>query len=208
MLAFRLYSRFIASSHMLEKLVSYFLLDGTDAISVLDFKHVVLNYSGKSIYSSGGNSLILFLLYAFIIEQFSCSSASPTYAKNSISEFGIRCGQLMGFMVTLRGKRMYNFLFKYMHNGLYVEKGFDGLFINCDSFCQFGSLSFSIKNLLVFPEIEQFFESINEFFFHGQTYLNVNICFNTKSLLGMFIYFTHLKFPFNNKFYYSFSDFY
>lgn len=75
-----------------------------------------------------------------------------TKAKKSISNFRIREGMVVGAVVTLRGDRMYDFLYKLIavafprtrdFHGLDPRRGFDGN----------GNYSVGIREHIVFPEI-------------------------------------------------------
>ncbi len=75
-----------------------------------------------------------------------------TVAKKSISGFKVREGQHIGFKVTLRGKRMWQFLKKLTSVVLPRVRDFEG--ISDKSIDDCGNLSFSIKEQSVFPEIK------------------------------------------------------
>ena len=72
-------------------------------------------------------------------------------AKKSISNFKLREGQKIGAKVTLRSRKMYEFLDKVLSIALPRVRDFSG--ISPKSFDQFGNYSFGIKEQLVFPEI-------------------------------------------------------
>jgi len=74
-----------------------------------------------------------------------------TRAKKSISGFKLKEGQHIGFVVTLRGKRMWQFLEKLTNVVLPRMRDFDG--INDKSIDKNGNLSFSLMEQVVFPEI-------------------------------------------------------
>ena len=74
-----------------------------------------------------------------------------TRAKKSISNFKIRKGMTIGLKVTLRGPRMYNFLYKLINIALPKVRDFRGL--NPNSFDGRGNYSFGLTEQLVFPEI-------------------------------------------------------
>jgi len=74
-----------------------------------------------------------------------------TKAKKSISNFKIRRGMPIGIKVTLRGARMYNFLYKLINIVLPKVRDFRGLDPN--SFDGRGNYSFGLSEQLVFPEI-------------------------------------------------------
>lgn len=74
-----------------------------------------------------------------------------TKAKKSISNFKIRKGMTIGAKVTLRGPRMYNFVYKLINLVLPKVRDFRGL--NPNSFDGKGNYNFGLTEQLVFPEI-------------------------------------------------------
>jgi len=74
-----------------------------------------------------------------------------THAKKSIANFKVREGQPIGAMVTLRGKRMYDFLDRLIIVALPRIKDFQGL--SKSKFDGRGNYAFGIKEHLIFPEI-------------------------------------------------------
>ncbi|MEK9726542.1 MAG: 50S ribosomal protein L5 [Candidatus Margulisiibacteriota bacterium] len=73
-----------------------------------------------------------------------------TKAKKSISNFKLREGQIVGCKVTLRSKKMYNFLNNLLYLSLPKIRDFRGISKKgCD---QFGNFSFGIKDDSIFPE--------------------------------------------------------
>ncbi|MCL1892364.1 MAG: 50S ribosomal protein L5 [Alphaproteobacteria bacterium] len=74
-----------------------------------------------------------------------------TKAKKSIATYRLREGQAIGTKVTLRGKRMYDFLDKLISVALPRIKDFQGL--SKSKFDGRGNYAFGIKEHLVFPEI-------------------------------------------------------
>lgn len=77
--------------------------------------------------------------------------ALVTRAKKSIAVFRLRQGQGIGCKVTLRGKRMYEFLDRLTNIALPKIRDFRGL--NEKSFDGNGNISFGIKEHAIFPEI-------------------------------------------------------
>ena len=75
-----------------------------------------------------------------------------TTAKKSVSNFKVREGMKLGCKVTLRGKRMYEFLDRLFNIALPRVRDFRG--INPNSFDGRGNYSMGIKEQLIFPEIE------------------------------------------------------
>lgn len=75
-----------------------------------------------------------------------------TQAKISISGFKVREGQHVGYVVTLRGKRMWDFIERLNSVVLARSREFDG--ISLKSLDKNNNLTFAIKEQLVFPEIK------------------------------------------------------
>jgi large subunit ribosomal protein L5 len=74
-----------------------------------------------------------------------------TLAKQSISSFKIRQGQTVGLVVTLRGKRMYEFLDKLLNVSLARIRDFRGL--DEKGFDRNGNFSIGFHDQISFPEI-------------------------------------------------------
>lgn len=72
-------------------------------------------------------------------------------AKKSISTFKIRAGTVIGYKVTLRGKRMYDFVDKLVNVTLPRIRDFRGL--TAKSFDGKGNFSVGFKENVSFPEI-------------------------------------------------------
>lgn len=77
--------------------------------------------------------------------------AVPTVAKNSISNFKLREGMPIGARVTLRGKRMYEFLDRLVTIALPRVRDFKG--INDKGFDGRGNYTLGVKEQIIFPEI-------------------------------------------------------
>ena len=71
-------------------------------------------------------------------------------AKKSIASFKVRQGDPIGVVVTLRGKRMYAFLEKFINVALPRTKDFRG--INRTAVDAIGNLTIGIKEHTIFPE--------------------------------------------------------
>lgn len=72
-------------------------------------------------------------------------------AKKSISNFKIRQGMAIGMCVTLRGKAMYEFLYKLIHITLPRVRDFRGLIKK--SFDGNGNYTIGFKEQIAFPEV-------------------------------------------------------
>ena len=77
---------------------------------------------------------------------------SVRQAKISVAGFGIRKGMPVGLKVTLRGKRMYDFLERLFNIVLPRLRDFRGLPL--DSFDEAGNYTLGIEEHSVFPEID------------------------------------------------------
>ncbi|CAB4243851.1 50S ribosomal subunit protein L5 [Methylacidimicrobium sp. AP8] len=75
-----------------------------------------------------------------------------TKAKKSISNFKLRKGQEIGCKVTLRGRRMYEFVERLIWAALPRVRDFRGL--SPHGFDKMGNYTFGIRDHTVFPEIE------------------------------------------------------
>lgn len=75
-----------------------------------------------------------------------------TRAKKSIAAFKLREGMPIGAKVTLRGKRMYQFMDKLINIALPRVRDFRG--ISPKAFDGRGNYTLGIKEQLIFPEIE------------------------------------------------------
>ncbi len=73
-------------------------------------------------------------------------------AKKAIAAFKLRGGLPIGLKVTLRGKRMYDFLSKLINMCLPKIRDFKG--VNPKSFDGRGNYSLGIKEQLIFPEVD------------------------------------------------------
>ena len=74
-----------------------------------------------------------------------------TRARKSISNFKIRQGMPVGLKVTLRGQKMYNFLYKLISIALPKLRDFGG--VDQDSFDGRGNYALGLPEQLVFPEM-------------------------------------------------------
>ena len=85
---------------------------------------------------------------------------STRKAKQSISGFKTRAGMDVGMMVTLRGRRMYDFIDRLISLALPRTRDFRGLPLsNVDSY---GNLNLGVREHNVFPEIS--YESLKDIF--------------------------------------------
>lgn len=85
------------------------------------------------------------------LESICGQKALVTKAKKSVANFKLREGQAVGAKVTLRGKRMYEFLDKLVSIALPRVRDFRG--ISGKSFDGRGNYALGIKEHIIFPEI-------------------------------------------------------
>lgn len=76
--------------------------------------------------------------------------AAPRGAKKSIASFKVRQGDIVGYQVTLRGARMYDFLDRLINIALPRTRDFRGLSVK--GFDEMGNYTFGIKENTIFPE--------------------------------------------------------
>lgn len=72
-------------------------------------------------------------------------------AKKSIANFKLREGMPIGCMVTLRGERMWEFMYRLIHAALPRIRDFQG--IPDRSFDGRGNYTFGVREQIIFPEI-------------------------------------------------------
>ena len=75
-----------------------------------------------------------------------------TKAKKAVANFKIREGMAIGWKVTLRGEKMYEFLDRLVNLALPRVRDFRG--VSADSFDGRGNYALGIKEQIIFPEIE------------------------------------------------------
>ncbi len=95
-----------------------------------------------------------------------------TQAKKAISTFRLRQGNDIGCRVTLRGKRMYEFLDRFINLALPRIRDFRG--VNPKSFDGNGNYSLGLAEQLVFPEV-------NPDKVHFTQGMDITICTSTRN---------------------------
>jgi len=110
----------------------------------------------------------------------------PCQAKKGVASFKTREGMTIGFKITLRGGRMYDFIEKLIHVVLPRGRDFRGL--EQKNVDQSGNLNIGIKEQIIFPEIST--ESAKNIF--G---LEVSVVTNTKDYKKGLELFKQLGFP-------------
>ncbi len=84
--------------------------------------------------------------------------AVVTRAKKAIANFKIRQGDPVGATVTIRGRRMYEFLDRMISIAIPRVRDFNGL--REKSFDGYGNFSFGVKEQIIFPEID--YDKVNK----------------------------------------------
>lgn len=113
--------------------------------------------------------------------------ASARPAKQSIAQFKMREGDIVGFQVTLRGARMNEFLEKLIHITLPRTRDFRGL--NATAIDEMGNLTIGIKDHTIFPETAE--EDLKDVF--G---LAITLVTTAKTKEEADAFFRHLGIPF------------
>jgi large subunit ribosomal protein L5 len=85
------------------------------------------------------------------LKQISGQKPQVTLSRKSIANFKLREGMAIGCKVTLRGRRMYEFLDRLISLALPRVRDFRGL--DADAFDGHGNYNLGLTELLVFPEI-------------------------------------------------------
>ena len=113
--------------------------------------------------------------------------SAPRGAKISIASFKSRQGDTVGYQVTLRGARMFDFLDRLVHIALPRTKDFRG--VSPDAADEMGNYTLGIKEHTIFPETSD--EELKDVF--G---LAITIVTTAKSKGEVGVLLTHLGFPF------------
>ncbi len=86
-----------------------------------------------------------------VLARISGQQPVATRARKSIASFKIREGMLLGYKVTLRGARMYEFLDRLIHIALPKVRDFQGVTVKFD---QHGNYNIGAKEWIIFPEVD------------------------------------------------------
>ena len=117
-------------------------------LGVPRLKKIVVNMGIKDALSDKKNIEIA----EEVLSQITGQKPKITKAKKSISTFKLREGDRIGVMVTLRGKRMYDFYEKLVNIVLPRLRDFRG--VSTKSFDGRGNYSLGFSESIVFPEID------------------------------------------------------
>ena len=110
-----------------------------------------------------------------------------TKAKKSISNFKLREGQIVGCKVTLRSKKMFNFLSNLLYISLPKIRDFRGISRKgCDNF---GNFSFGIKDDSIFPESKTDLDKLRG--------MDITICTSSQTKEELLFFLENIGLPFN-----------
>jgi large subunit ribosomal protein L5 len=112
---------------------------------------------------------------------------SPRQAKKSIATFKLRQGEVIGFAVTLRGQRLYDFLSKLINIALPRTRDFRGL--DRKSVDEMGNLTIGIREHAIFPETSE--EDIKDIFS-----LSITVVTTARTRQSATIFLETIGFPF------------
>jgi len=136
------------------------------------------------------------LLYALAFELISGQKASLTRSKKSIAAFKIRQNEPLGYKISMRKKNMYNFLNTYINIVLPRLRDYEGFTLKKNKIesifakKKFQSFSFSCKELLLFPQLEQHYV-----LFQSLLGCNITLTISTKEVYLIKSLLTSFKIP-------------
>jgi large subunit ribosomal protein L5 len=111
-------------------------------------------------------------------------------AKKSIASFKVRTGDPVGFVITLRGKRMIDFLDRLIHISLPRTKDFRG--ISRTAVDEMGNYTFGIREHTIFPETSD--EDLRDVF--GMA---ITVVTSSNEKVKTIAFLEHLGFPFKKE---------
>ena len=153
-------------------------------IELPSLQKIVLNTTSK-LYTTDKKNILPALM---AIELISGQKAKLTSAKKSIASFKIRENQIIGCKTTLRHLSMYLFFEKLLTIVLPRVRYFSSVQIkNLDNH---GNFSLGITNLLIFPEIENYFE-----LFDVLRGLNINIVISAQNKKDALVFYSAFQIP-------------
>lgn len=122
------------------------------ALPVLE-KVIVASGIAKLLKAGGGKPEELIKEFKDILARITGQMPQERQARVSLASFSVRKGDVVGLRVTLRKKRMYDFLRRSIALALPRLRDFRG--INHKSIDAKGNLTIGIRELAVFPEVSQ-----------------------------------------------------
>ena len=140
----------LLKQHYLEKIVPQMMAEFgySNAMAVPRIKRVVINIGLKeAAHDKGVLEKALSQLTAIAGQK-----AKVTVSRQSIANFKVREGDPVGLTVTLRGKRMYDFVTKLLTIVLSRVRDFHG--VSDTAFDRAGNYTLGLAEQIVFPEID------------------------------------------------------
>jgi len=120
------------------------------------------------------------------LAQITGQKAVARGAKKSVAAFKIRQGDKIGFQVTLRGARMYDFLDKLIHVALPRTRDFRGL--TPSAIDEMGNFTIGVKESTIFPETTD--EDLRDVFGFA-----ITVVTSAKDKKDAEVFLRHLGFP-------------
>ena len=124
------------------------------------------------------------------MEEITGQKAKINKSKHAVSSFKLRVGEPVGLTVTLRNRRMYDFIFRLCNVALPRVRDFHGL--SKKGFDGRGNYSLGVSEYIIMPEVE--YENVSDIF--G---FQVNICTTAKNNEEGYLLLKNLGFPFEKK---------
>jgi large subunit ribosomal protein L5 len=148
---------------------------------------IILNIGiGKLVTSNPQNQDKIVQEAVYVLSMVAGQTPKVVKTKKSVSSFKLKKGMPVSVVVTLRGKKMYDFLTRFLIYGLARYKDFKG--IKKEHFDKEYNLNFGFKEISVFPE------AISEKV-HYNFGLGVNIVVKAKKKEDKLKFFEMLGFP-------------
>ncbi len=120
----------------------------TNVMAVPKLSKIVVNVGVKNATADKKNIQVV----AEVVSQITGQKPKITKAKKSIATFKLREGDKIGLMVTMRGKRMYDFYDKLVNVVLPRIKDFHG--VKKNAFDGRGNYTLGMNEYIVFPEVD------------------------------------------------------
>lgn len=151
-----------------------------------EIKKIILNFGCKNndIKSIASNLLAL--------ELITTQRSNITLTKHSNILLKIRKGNPTGCKVTLRKKRLFRILSKFLTETFPKLKNFEGF--NLSKTMKKNTFSYEIRDTFNFEELE-----VHYYLFNSLSYLNISIVTNTDTKEELIFILKSLKFPFSIK---------
>nr|YP_009118093.1 ribosomal protein L5 [Malawimonas californiana]AJF22869.1 ribosomal protein L5 [Malawimonas californiana] len=161
-------------------------LNNKNIMEIPKMNKVILNIGFSNVNKNKNNLLEPMLA----LELISSQKSKLIKAKKSISTFNLRQGVYTACKVTLCKNNLYDFITRINKTVFPNIQEFKGLPIN--SFDLQGNYSFSVDNLIIFPEIEFLHELFNK-----KIGMNVTMNINSKDKKNSIILLSGLQMPFS-----------